>query len=61
LKLTVNGKVLVRYVKAGSSYQGQNDLRVHLAWGVRGWRSASKSSGPVAASIVWRMSRRTRS
>src|SRR6185503_5482088 len=30
LKLTVNGKVLMRDVKAGSSYQGQNDLRVHF-------------------------------
>jgi hypothetical protein len=33
LKLTVNGKVLLRYVKAGSSYQGQNDLRVHFGLG----------------------------
>ena len=30
MKLTVNGKTLMRYVKAGSSYQGQNDLRVHF-------------------------------
>jgi hypothetical protein len=30
LKLTVDGKTLARYVKAGSSYQGQNDLRVHF-------------------------------
>jgi len=30
LKLTVGGKVLMRHVKAGSSYQGQNDLRVHF-------------------------------
>lgn len=30
LKLTVGGKVLTRQVKAGSSYQGQNDLRVHF-------------------------------
>jgi hypothetical protein len=30
LKLTVNGKVLMRHIKAGSSYQGQNDLRVHF-------------------------------
>jgi len=30
LKLTVGGKVLVRHIKAGSSYQGQNDLRVHF-------------------------------
>jgi hypothetical protein len=30
LKLTVAGKVLTRHVKAGSSYQGQNDLRVHF-------------------------------
>jgi hypothetical protein len=30
LKLTVGGKVLLRHVKAGSSYQGQNDLRVHF-------------------------------
>src|SRR5262249_53112114 len=30
LKLTVGGKTLMRYVKAGSSYQGQNDLRVHF-------------------------------
>jgi hypothetical protein len=33
LKLTVNGKVLLRHVKAGSSYQGQNDLRVHFGLG----------------------------
>ena len=33
LKLTVNGKVLLRDVKAGSSYQGQNDLRVHFGLG----------------------------
>jgi hypothetical protein len=31
--LTVNGKVLLRHVKAGSSYQGQNDLRVHFGLG----------------------------
>lgn len=30
LKLTAGGKTLARYVKAGSSYQGQNDLRVHF-------------------------------
>jgi enediyne biosynthesis protein E4 len=30
LRLSVGGKVLMRYVKAGSSYQGQNDLRVHF-------------------------------
>jgi hypothetical protein len=30
LKLTVGGKVLMRYVKGGSSYQGQNELRVHF-------------------------------
>jgi hypothetical protein len=30
LKLTVGGKVLMRHIKAGSSYQGQNDLRVHF-------------------------------
>jgi hypothetical protein len=33
LKLTVGGKVLLRHVKAGSSYQGQNDLRVHFGLG----------------------------
>ncbi|HVQ65335.1 MAG TPA: CRTAC1 family protein, partial [Terriglobia bacterium] len=30
LRLFVDGKVLVRDVKAGSSYLGQNDLRVHF-------------------------------
>jgi enediyne biosynthesis protein E4 len=30
LKLTVGGKTLIRHIKAGSSYQGQNDLRVHF-------------------------------
>jgi hypothetical protein len=30
LKLTVGGKTLSRHVKAGSSYQGQNDLRVQF-------------------------------
>jgi hypothetical protein len=30
VKLTVGGRVLMRYVKAGSSYQAQNDLRVHF-------------------------------
>jgi hypothetical protein len=30
LKLTVGGKTLTRHVKGGSSYQGQNDLRVHF-------------------------------
>jgi len=30
MKLTVGGKVLMRHVKAGSSYQGQNDLRAHF-------------------------------
>jgi hypothetical protein len=30
LKLTVGGKVLLRHIKAGSSYQGQNDLRAHF-------------------------------
>jgi len=30
VKLTMGGKVLTRHVKAGSSYQGQNDLRVHF-------------------------------
>src|SRR5262249_27389017 len=30
LKLAVGGKTLTRDIKAGSSYQGQNDLRVHF-------------------------------
>jgi len=30
LKLTVGGKTLTRHIKSGSSYQGQNDLRVHF-------------------------------
>src|SRR5204863_5782599 len=30
LKLSVGGKILVRDVKAGSSYLAQNDLRVHF-------------------------------
>jgi hypothetical protein len=30
LKLTAGGKTLTRHIKAGSSYQGQNDLRVHF-------------------------------
>jgi hypothetical protein len=30
LKLTAGGKVIMRHLKAGSSYQGQNDLRVHF-------------------------------
>lgn len=33
LRLTVGGKVLVRDVKAGSSYLSQNDLRVHFGMG----------------------------
>jgi hypothetical protein len=33
LKLTVGGKVLVREVKAGSSYLSQSDLRVHFGMG----------------------------
>jgi len=33
LKLTVGGRVLVRHIKGGSSYQGQNDLRVHFGLG----------------------------
>jgi hypothetical protein len=33
LKLFVRGKVLVREVKAGSSYLSQNDLRVHFGLG----------------------------
>jgi enediyne biosynthesis protein E4 len=33
LKLTVGGKVLVRDVKAGSSYLSQNDMRVHFGMG----------------------------
>jgi hypothetical protein len=33
LKLTVGGTVSLRHVKAGSSYQGQNDLRVHFGMG----------------------------
>jgi enediyne biosynthesis protein E4 len=40
LKLTVGGKVLVRHVKAGSSYQGQNDLRVHF--GLAGSQQADR-------------------
>jgi hypothetical protein len=60
LKLTVNGKVLLHHIKAGSSYQGQNDLR-SFGLGTRGWPSVSKSSGPAAVSIVWKTSNRTRS
>ena len=30
MRLTFGGKTLMRHVKAGSSYQGQNDLRVHF-------------------------------
>jgi len=30
LKLIFDGKTLTRHIKAGSSYQGQNDLRVHF-------------------------------
>ncbi len=33
LRLTVGGKVLLREVKAGSSYLSQNDLRVHFGMG----------------------------
>ena len=33
LKLTIGGKVLLRDVKAGSSYLAQNDLRVHFGLG----------------------------
>jgi hypothetical protein len=33
LTLTVNGRKLVRHVKAGSSYLAQNDLRVHFGLG----------------------------
>jgi hypothetical protein len=33
LKLSVAGKVLVREVKAGSSYLGENELRVHFGLG----------------------------
>src|SRR5437867_668919 len=33
LKLTVGGKVLVREVKAGSSYLSQSDMRVHFGMG----------------------------
>jgi enediyne biosynthesis protein E4 len=33
LSLFVGGKVLVRYVKAGSSYLAQNDLRIHFGLG----------------------------
>jgi hypothetical protein len=33
LKLTVNGRTLMRHVKAGSSYQAQNDLRVDFGMG----------------------------
>jgi len=33
LTLSVGGKVLMRHIKAGSSYQGQNDLRVHFGLG----------------------------
>ncbi|HET9217532.1 MAG TPA: CRTAC1 family protein, partial [Terriglobia bacterium] len=33
LKLTIGRKVLLRYVKAGSSYLAQNDLRVHFGLG----------------------------
>jgi enediyne biosynthesis protein E4 len=33
LKLSVGGKILVRDVKAGSSYLAQNDLRVHFGLG----------------------------
>jgi hypothetical protein len=33
LKLSVGGKILVREVKAGSSYLAQNDLRVHFGLG----------------------------
>ena len=33
LKLTVGGRVLVREVKAGSSYLSQSDLRVHFGMG----------------------------
>ena len=40
LKLTVGGKVLMRHVKAGSSYQGQNDLRVHF--GLAGAQQADR-------------------
>jgi len=33
LKLSVGGKILVREVKAGSSYLAQNDIRVHFGLG----------------------------
>jgi hypothetical protein len=33
LQLSVGGKILTREVKAGSSYQGQHDLRVHFGLG----------------------------
>jgi hypothetical protein len=33
LKLTVGGKILVREVKAGSSYLSQSDMRLHFGMG----------------------------
>jgi hypothetical protein len=33
LKLTIGTRVLLRYVKAGSSYLAQNDIRVHFGMG----------------------------
>jgi enediyne biosynthesis protein E4 len=33
LRLTIDKRVLLRYVKAGSSYLAQNDLRVHFGLG----------------------------
>jgi enediyne biosynthesis protein E4 len=45
LKLTVGGKVLMRHIKGGSSYQGQNDLRVHF--GLAGAQQAEKLE------VVW--------
>ena len=44
LKLTVSGKVLLRDVKAGSSYLSQSDLRVHFGMGSAGARGVAGNS-----------------
>ena len=52
LKLTVDGKVLLREVKAGSSYLSQSDLRVHFGMGQAARADDLRFAGPAAPSNV---------
>jgi hypothetical protein len=53
LKLTIGKKVLIREVKAGSGYLGQNDRRVHFGLGAALFKEGWPKAGVVRSQTTY--------